>query len=190
MAMSLRILLAGSDSDLMDAVGASLRQLADIELFRATRGEELAEAVAVAAPDVIIVLLGRPDRDRLEPIRQVARDRPRPIVMFVDADDPLFMEAAIAAGVSSYNVVGGTPPDLKPIVRAAVALFRRQRQIEEELAAARVSLAESALIGKAKARLIRERRLSEPEAYRLLRRRAMDDGRRIADIAREILETQ
>ena len=187
--MSLRILLAGSDPDLADAVEASLRQLADIELVRAAGGEGLVEAAAAAAPDVIIVDLGRPDRDRLDAIRQIAREQPRPIVMFVDADDPLFMEAAIAAGVSSYNVVGSTPPDVKPIVRTAVALFRRYRQIEAELAAARASLAESALIDKAKARLIRDRRLSEPEAYRLLRRRAMDDGRRIADIAREILET-
>jgi response regulator NasT len=97
------------------------------------------------------------------------------------------MEAAIAAGVSSYNVVGAALPDVKPIVRSAVALFRRYRQIEEALAAAQASLAESAVIDRAKARLIRHRHLSEPEAYGLLRRRAMNEGRRIADIAREIV---
>jgi len=187
--MSLRVLLVGSDSDVIAAVELSLSPMADIELVRTSGNAALVEAVAAAAPDVVIVDLARSDRDGLDPIRQVLSAQPRPIVMFVDADDPLLMEAAIAAGVSSYNVVGATLPDVQPIVRAAVALFRRYRRIEEELAAARASLAESAVIGKAKARLIRHRHLSEPAAYGLLRRRAMDEGRRIADIAREILAT-
>ncbi len=188
--MSLRVLLAGSDPDLVDAVEVSLGQLPDMELVRAAGELGLVEAVAAAAPDVIIVGLVRPDRGGLDAIRHVAREQPRPIVMFVDADDPALMEAAIAAGVSSYNVVGAALPDAKPIVRAAVALFRRYRQIEEELAAAQASLAESAVIDKAKTRLIRQRQLSEPEAYRLLRRRAMNEGRRIVDIAREILASE
>jgi two-component system, response regulator / RNA-binding antiterminator len=188
-AMSLRVLLVGSDCDLVAAVELSLSRLADMEVVRAPDDAALVEAVAAAAPDVVIVDMSRSDPDRLDAIRQVAQDQPRPIVMFVDADDPLLMEAAIAAGVSSYNVVGATLPDVQPIVRAAIALFRRYRRIEEELAAARASLAESSVIDKAKARLIRHRNLSEPAAYRLLRRRAMDEGRRIADIAREILAT-
>jgi len=187
--MSLRVLLVGSDTDVVAAVELSLSQMADMELVRTVANEALAEAVAAAAPDVVIVDLTRSERDGLDAIRQVAQEQPRPIVMFVDADDPLLMEAAIAAGVSSYNVVGATLPDVTPIVRSAIALFRRYRRIEEELAAARALLAESAVIDKAKARLIRHRNLSEPAAYRLLRRRAMDEGRRIADIAREILAT-
>jgi response regulator NasT len=187
--MALRVMLVGLDSDLVAAVELSLSQLADIELVRTAGDEALVEAVAAAAPDVVIVDLTRSERDGLDAIRQVAREQPRPIVMFVDSDDPALMEAAIAAGVSSYNVVGAILPDVTPIVRTAIALFRHYRRIEEELAAARASLAESAVIDKAKARLIRHRHLSEPAAYRLLRRRAMDEGRRIADIAREILAT-
>jgi response regulator NasT len=188
--MSLRVLLAASNPALVDAVEASLGPLADMELVRVAGDEELIEAVAAVAPDVIIVDLARPDRDGLVAIQQVTREQPRPIVMFVDADDPALMEAAIAAGVSSYNVVGAALPDVKPIVLTAVALFRRYQKIDQELAAAQASLAESAAIDKAKARLIRNRQLSEPEAYRLLRRRAMNEGRRIVDIAREILQTE
>jgi response regulator NasT len=185
--MSSRVLLIGSDPDVVAAVELGLSQLTDMDVVRAASGAGLVEAVAAVAPDVIIVDFTRSDRDGLDAIRQVAQGQPRPIVMFVDGDDPILMEAAIAAGVSSYNVVGAALPDVKPIVRSAVALFRRYRQIEEALAAAQASLAESAVIDRAKARLIRHRHLSEPEAYGLLRRRAMNEGRRIADIAREIV---
>jgi response regulator NasT len=128
-----------------------------------------------------------PDRDTLDDIRHVTRDDPRPVVMFIDRDDPAFMEAAIEAGVSSYNVVVAALPDVKPIVAAAVALFRRYRRVEDELRRAETRLQERVVIDQAKAVLMRQRRMSEPEAYRWLRRRAMNRGRRVAEVAAELL---
>ena len=60
----------------------------------------------------------RPDRDALEGVRLLSGTRPRPVVMFVDEDDPDFMQAAIDAGVSSYNVGSVTPAEMKPMLRA------------------------------------------------------------------------
>ena len=87
------------------------------------------------------------------------------------------------------EAVGSATPDLVIVGGAsAAALFRRHRQIEQELAAAQRSLADRLTIDDAKAWLIRERRLSEPAAHRWLQRRAMNEGRRIVDIARNLLE--
>jgi len=157
-------------------------------VLRMAPGETLAQAVSRQRPDVVIVDMARPDRDSLDSIREVATHHPSPIVLFVDQDDPAFMEEAIAAGVSSYNVVGTALPDVKPIVRTAALMFRRYRQIEAELHKAEASLKERALIDRAKAKLMEERRMTEPNAYGWLRRQAMDRGRRIADIAAELLE--
>ena len=68
--------------------------------------------------------MARRDRDALDDLRRVSADNPCPIVMFVDRDDRALMEAAIAAGVSSYNVVDTAFPDIKPIVMAAVAIAK------------------------------------------------------------------
>ena len=73
----------------------------------------------------------RPDRDALEGVRLLSSTRPRPVVMFVDEDDPDFMQAAIDAGVSSYNVGSVTPAEMKPMLRAAVALFRKYQQTDQ-----------------------------------------------------------
>ena len=157
-------------------------------IVRPRPGEPLIDAVARLAPAVVIVDMQRPDRDALDDLRHLTRHDPRPIVMFVDTDDPAFMEAAIEAGVSSYNVVGTHLPDIKPIIAAAIVMFRRFSQIEAELRRAEQGLAERALIDRAKTLLIRSRRMTEPEAYRWLRSQAMDRGRRIADVAAELLE--
>ena len=136
----------------------------DLVVARAGAGEALSDAVASHAPDVVIVDLARPGRDALEGVRQLASRSPRPVVVFVDEDDPGFMEEAIGAGVSSYNVLGVPPPDVKPILRAAVALFLRHRLVREELDRAEKKLGERDVIERAKAILIREWRLAEPAA--------------------------
>ncbi len=183
----MKVLLADADPDRARIVEADLSVAGATSVVRLQDGEPLLDAVARESPDLIIVDMARPDRDSLDDIRHIARHDPRPIVMFVDHDDTRFMEAAIEAGVSSYNVVGAGLPDVKPIVQAAVAMFRRYRQVETELRKAEASLNERALIDRAKGLIMRQRNLGEPDAYRWLRRQAMDRGKKIAAIAAEIV---
>jgi response regulator NasT len=133
--------------------------------------------------------MARPDRDGLDDLRRAGVANPRPVVMFVDRDDRAFMEEAIAAGVSSYNVVGTAFPDIKPIVMAAVAIFRKHQQVADDLTRAKATLLERDTINRAKSMLMRQRHFDEPQAYRWLRRRAMNESRRIGDIAADLLAT-
>jgi response regulator NasT len=182
-----KILLADDDADRVRLLMQVLAADSAVAVLRLRPSESLLDAVAAHTPDVVLVDMARPDRDALESLRQLSAQDPRPIVLFVDQDDPQFMEAAIGAGVSSYNVVGTPPPDVKPILRAAVALFRQHQQTRVALHSAEARLLERTIIDRAKARLIRVRRLSEPDAYRWLQRNAMTSGRKIIDVARQVL---
>lgn len=186
----MKVLLADDDAVRAAALMKVLSADPGLIILRPAAGALLADAVAALAPDVVLVDMARPDRDALEDIRVVTSNIPRPIVLFVDHDDPAFMEEAIGAGVSSYNVLGVPPPDVKPILRAAAALFRHHQTAHSELRDARAKLSERALIERAKAILIKERRMDEPEAYRWLRERAMSTKRRIPDIAGDIVRAQ
>lgn len=183
----MQVLLADDDDARADALMRVLAASAGVRIVRLNPGQLLADAVALHAPDVVIVDMARPDRDALDGVRRVTQADPRPIVMFVDQDDPDFMEEAISAGVCSYNVAGLPPPDMRPILGAAIALFRRHQQARDELRSIQTRLEERGLVDRAKALLIRDRRMTEPDAYRWLRRRAMSTGRRIPDIAQELL---
>lgn len=183
----MKVLLADDDAERARLLARALEADPGLVVVRIGAGEVLSDAVAAHAPDVVIVDMARPDRDALEGVRQLASRSPRPVVVFVDEDDPGFMEEAIGAGVSSYNVLGLPPPDVKPILRAAVALFQRHRLVREELDRAEKRLGERDVIDRAKAILIRERRLAEPAAYAWLRRQAMARGRRIVEVAEDIV---
>jgi len=184
---TVRVLLADDDAERAGAVARVLAGDPGLTVLHLPANLSLAEAVAQLLPDIVLVDMARPDRDALDGIRQVTERSPRPIVLFVDQDDPAFMEEAIGAGVSSYNVTNLPPPDVKPILRAATALFQQHELSRQLLRTAEAKLRERVTIDRAKTILIKVRRTTEPEAYRWLRRQAMTRGRRIVDIAEEIV---
>ena len=186
----MKLLLADDDDVRAQALVQILEGDPCLEMIRLPAELALADAVALYAPDVILVDMARPDRDALEGVRELTARAPHPVVLFIDQDDPAFMEAAIGAGVSSYNVLGLPPPDVKPILRAAVALFRRHQQMRDALDRSQRELAERAAIARAKTVLMRARGLSEPQAHRWLQRQAMARGARIAEVAETLLHDQ
>lgn len=184
--MPLKILLIDANSTRAQALAEKLSQAGFAEILRATEATNMSKTVEEAKPDLIIVDMALPDRDALEDIRAVSGEHP--IVMFAGSDDPAFAEEAIAAGVCSYNLSGVTLQDVRPILASAIALFRRYRRVEVELAVAKAKLEERRLIERAKAILMRGRGMTEPEAYRWLQKRAMDENRRLAQVVAEIVE--
>ena len=182
MACPLRVLLVGGD-ECAALIEQRVRTSGDMTIRRASE----VEAVEAEDHDVLVIGLDRPKRAVLHDLRRLCADHPRPVVMFIGCDDPVFMEEAIAAGVGSYNVVTAELPHIRPIVLAAVAVFRGQQRLAAELQQVKTSLKERETIDRAKALLIRERNLDEPTAYRWLRRKAMNESKRIAAVAAELL---
>lgn len=65
---------------------------------------------------------------------------------------------------------------------------QRLQQMQDELDTARQAIEERKLQQKAKALLIKHRHMSEDEAHRLLRQMAMDQGKKIAEVAKNLID--
>jgi response regulator NasT len=139
------------------------------------------------APDVVLMNLGNPSRDSLEEMLAVSRALARPIAMFVDQSDDAMIGAAIDAGVSAYVVDGLRKERVKPILDLAIRRFHAFSKLQADLDEARSELAERKTVDRAKAILMESRKLGEAEAYALLRSTAMNQGRKIADIAEALI---
>jgi response regulator NasT len=147
----------------------------------------IAERIAALKPDVIVIDLENPNRDMLESVFQLSRAVKRPIAMFVDRSDRTTMDLAIEAGVSAYVVDGLRQERVKPILDLAISRFNAYSRLERELEDARNALQSRRAIDQAKALLMRSRGISEDEAYGLLRKTAMNQNRRIGDVAQSLL---
>ena len=138
-------------------------------------------------PDVVIIDLENPSRDELEQMFQVSRVVARPVAMFVDRSDTAMIEAAVDAGVSAYIVDGLKRERVKAIVDMAISRFNAFSRLQSELDAARSDLADRKIIDRAKGILMSSRNLSEGDAYDLLRKTAMSQNRKMADIAHSVV---
>ncbi|BCH21108.1 ANTAR domain-containing response regulator [Mesorhizobium sp. L-8-3] len=147
----------------------------------------IAKRVADIQPDVIVIDLENPNRDMLENMFQLSRVVRRPIAMFVDRSDSASIEAAVDAGVSAYVIDGLRKERVKPILDMAISRFNAFSRMERELEEARSELAGRKLVERAKGILMKSRGLSEDEAYALLRKTAMNQNRKIGDIAQSLV---
>lgn len=150
----------------------------------------LPERIAQLQPDLIIVDSELDARDILEHIVIATRDERRPIVLFTEDDAPASMDAAMAAGVSAYIVAGLRPERVKPVLDVALARFRREQKLLDELSDTRQKLAERKLVDRAKGLLMTRYQLSEEQAYQRLRSMAMNKNMKLAEIAQRILDVE
>lgn len=147
----------------------------------------IARRIAELQPDVIVIDLGNPNRDMLENMFQLSRAVKRPIAMFVDRADQASIEAAVDAGVSAYVVDGLKQERVKPILDMAISRFNAFSKMARELDDVRSELESRKVIDRAKGILMRTRGLSEPDAYALLRKTAMNQNRKISEIAESLI---
>lgn len=150
---------------------------------------ELMQAVERFQPDVVIIDTASPTRDALEHIALVSRDQPRPIIMFASDAQSATIRQAVGAGVTAYIVDGLDANRVEPIVEVAVARFESFHKLRKQLADAQSKLSDRKIIERARGLIMRARKVSEEEAYASMRRLAMSRGKRLVDIAQQIIDS-
>jgi len=149
--------------------------------------DQLNTEIAHLQPDVIIIDMESPGRDILEHMQTITNERPKPIVMFANQSDSGTIEKAIKAGVSAYIVDGLNAARVKPIIEVAIARFREYHALRQELQDTKAQLSERKVIERAKGILMEKRKMSEDEAYKALRKMAMDRNIRLVQAAENVI---
>lgn len=183
----LRVMIVDEKAERAELLEEALAIAGCDVVARLILGNDLQDRVNQAQPDVVIVDMECPDRDVLENMSQITRDQPRPIVMFVDRSDSESIQAAVQAGVSAYVVGGLQAERVKQVMEVAIARFNEFQALRRELETARSSLIDRKVIERAKGILMKHRGMAEEEAFRALRKMAMDRKVRIAAVAREVV---
>jgi response regulator NasT len=149
---------------------------------------DLADQVGKLRPDVILIETDSPSRDTLEHLGVVNREAPRPVVIFARESDADVIRAAVRAGVSAYVVDGLDPQRIQPVIEVARARFEDYQALRRELADATQKLSERKVVERAKGILMKSRNMDEDAAYKTLRRLAMDRGKPLAAVARDVVD--
>lgn len=181
----MRVLIIDPDEARAALVAQGLDGVKPLEVRRASTFDEA--GAAAFKPDVIVIASESPDRDTLESLRDANAHNPRPVVMFVDKSAPGLAEAAVEAGVAAYVVDGLQENRVRPILEVAMSRFSVMQKMRTDLEKAQADLAARKSIERAKGLLMQERGMTEDEAFRMLRKLAMDTGRPLGAVATDLL---
>ena len=186
----MRIAIVDESATRAAVIREGLAAVDECEIFVVTERRGLVARIGEIAPDIVLIDLGNPSRDMLEEYFTVSRVLDRPIAMFVDESDDEAIAASVEAGVSAYVVDGLAAHRIRPLLDLAVRRFNAFARLQSDLAEAKGKLAERDSIDKAKRILMDSRGMAEHEAYGEMRRTAMSQGKRIADIADAVITAQ
>ena len=165
-----------SRSDLAAAIVAAGGAVAET-------AEDASAAVGVvgrARPDVAVFAVGLRDGDGIDAAAAVMAANPCPIVLFTRHRGDALIERARRAGVMGYLLKPLRAEELPPVLDLAIARFAEIRDLRQRLEARK-------LIERAKGLLMTRQGLSEEEAFRILRRTAMNRRRSMAEVAQAVI---
>ena len=183
----LRVLLVTDTDKPIGDLRDALARLGYDMLADTATPDALHRVVASERPDVIIIDTESPSRDTLEQLAVMNATAPRPVLMFSPDASHQLIRDAVSAGVTAYLVEGLATERLAPILEVALARFAQESQLRERLAQAENELAERKMIDRAKRLLMDRQKMTENAAYATLRKRAMNQGVKLAEIARQIV---
>lgn len=187
MTQNLTVVVVEHNRDRAFAIVDALKESGDVDVYVIGNVSGLARKIAAHNPDIVLIDIDNPSRDMLEELTVASGPLERPVAMFVSNAAGRWAKAAVEAGVSAYVVDGLTAERIKPVIDTAIARFQMLRQMRTELAETRRALEERKVIDRAKGVLMKARGVSEDEAYALLRKTAMNQNRRVAEVAEALV---
>lgn len=184
----LRVMLIDDQPGRREMLDEALKEVDCALVACVTDDNDLLATVNKCNPDVILIDLESPGRDTIESLESVSNASPRPMVMFSQDNTNLTIQRATEAGVMAYVADGMKNKRVRPIIDAAMARFEHFNRLESELKKARDQLNERKLIEKAKGIIMQQQGIGEEDAYKALRKLAMDTNRRMVEIAQSIID--
>jgi response regulator NasT len=164
-----------------------LREAGHLQVTVLESSLDLEQRLRAIDADIVLIDLENPSRDVLEQMIRISGAEARAVAMFADSSDTSMIRAAIDAGVSAYVVDGLKKERVKSIVDLSVSRFNAYARMREELAQARSQLADRKAIDQAKGLVMKAKSISEEQAYAMMRKVAMNEGKKIVDVARSII---
>jgi len=187
MSMGARNLLVVNELDGDQLLEQSLTEHGYQVAALSLRDLNLPNVVESLLPDAVVLNLYSPDESVLEMVLELNRRCSLPLIMFAEDQQTETINKVIKAGVSAYIVDGLEPRRVKAIIEVAIARFKEQQALKNELQKTKTQLEERKLLDRAKAILIKSQGYSEDQAYHALRKLAMDRKVSLGEMAKNVI---
>ena len=139
-------------------------------------------------PDLVVMDVKMPKLDGISAAERIANQRIAPVVILTAFSQRDLVERARDAGAMAYLTKPFTIDDLMPAIELAVSRFQEIKQLDAEVTDLQDQLKARKLIEKAKGILMKNLKISEPEAFKWMQKTAMDKRRSMTDVAQLVMD--
>lgn len=147
----------------------------------------LSEKCAQGAYNILIINTNEPSAEILKEISNINKLTPLPVLVFATQETPSLIKSSIQAGVSAYIVNDIQPSRLNSLITVACERFKEHQLLVQELQRTKNQLADRKIVERAKGYIMQQRKMTEQEAFTLLRKMAMNNGQTLAEISNNII---
>lgn len=184
----IRIVIAEDESIIRLDLTESLSELGFEIVASVSDGAQAVVAVKNLKPDVAILDVKMPVQDGLSAAVEILEDNICAVVMLTAFNQIDLIDKANEAGVMAYLTKPYRVVDLVPTIEIAVSRFNQMNHLQGEVSELSEQLAARKAIEQAKSILMKELKLTEPEAFNWLQKTAMDKRKKMVEVAQVVIK--
>ncbi|MCA9070877.1 MAG: response regulator [Planctomycetaceae bacterium] len=188
MTKPLRVAVADDEPEMREYLQETLSLLGHEVSCAAATGRELLDHCQNFPPDLIITDIKMPDKDGIEASMELCKSHPLPVILVSAYHDPELVERALADHVLAYLVKPIKRADLETAIALVMRRFKEFHALQQQADDLRQALEDRKLVERAKGILMNRACLNEADAFRRLQKLSSEKNRKMADIARTIVE--
>jgi response regulator NasT len=185
---SLRVVVAEDEALIRLDLVEMLTEAGYEVVGQAGDGEAAISITEKEKPDLVVMDVKMPKLDGISAAERIANQRIAPVVILTAFSQRDLVERARDAGAMAYLTKPFTIEDLMPAIELAVSRFQEIKQLDAEVADLQEQLKARKLIEKAKGILMKNLKISEPEAFKWMQKTAMDKRRSMTDVAQLVMD--
>lgn len=185
--MGLRILIADDEAVIRMGLRAMLADLGHVVVGTARDGQQAVEMARDTRPDLAILDIRMPRLDGLDAAAAIWHEQPIPIVLLTAYTDRPYIDRAREGAILGYLTKPVKESDIAPTLAVAQARFSERMALLAEQGTLRDAEQTRSLVEQAKARLMREHGMTEPEAFKHIHYTSRRERRTMRQVAEEIL---
>jgi response regulator NasT len=185
---SLRVVVAEDEALIRLDLVEMLTEAGYEVVGQAGDGEAAISITEKEKPDLVVMDVKMPKLDGISAAERIANQRIAPVVILTAFSQRDLVERARDAGAMAYLTKPFTIDDLMPAIELAVSRFQEIKQLDAEVTDLQDQLKARKLIERAKGILMKNLKISEPEAFKWMQKTAMDKRRSMTDVAQLVMD--
>jgi response regulator NasT len=185
-APAMRVLIAEDETLIRLDLVETLIELGMDVVGSVGNGQLAVDAAREMRPDVVLMDISMPVRDGISAARELISHEVAPVVLLSAFSQVDLVESAAAAGTFGYLVKPFTGVEVRAAIVLAHARWQQFIDLNAELERLRTRNHSTVVVDRAKI-VLQQSGMSEDEAFRFLRKAAMDNRLTIAEAAVKIV---